>query len=245
MRGRVTAGLDNYQFKTQTDIAFLIVGYDDTSLYETVESFEASAKKTMSFLNSLSAGQISSYKIYRLNNISISGSYAMSLGHLEVVEAALKGWGVDELSNYFRDKIGNPDALQSPTVQQREVLQDLRQWLLDNQKSAEVWGKSALECSTILDWVDDKVLRFSRPEYFLLDNLKLPAEFVPKEHKVISFILSDLGKTNFSAAASNFNALGGSQWSIKTAEGLKITHDQDFFYSDHSDPLGDSAPSCC
>ena len=41
--------------------------------------------------------------------------------------------------------------------------------------------------------------------------------------------------------ASNFNALGGAQWSIKTADGIKITHDQDFFYSDHSDTLGDSA----
>ena len=239
--GQGYGGLDNYQFKTQTDIAFLIVGYDDTSLYETVESFDPSAKKTMSFLNSLSAGQISSYKIYRLNNISISGSNAMSLGHLEVVDAALKGWGVDELSNYFRDKIGNPDALQSPTVQQREVLQDLRQWLLDNQKSAEVWANSALGMQHYSSWVNDKVLKFSRPAYFLLDNLKLPAEFVPQEHKVISFILSDTGKTNFSAAASNFNALGSSQWSIKTAEGLKISHDQDFFYSDHSDPFGDSA----
>ena len=73
------------------------------------------------------------------------------------------------------------------------------------------------------DWVDDKVLRFSRPEYFLLNSLNLPPEFVPKEHKVISFILSDLGKTNFSAQASNFNALGGAQWSIKTADGIKIT----------------------
>ena len=116
------------------------------------------------------------------------------------------------------------------------MLQDLRQWLLDNQKGAEVWANSALGMQHYSSWVNDKVLKFSRPAYFLLDNLKLPAEFVPQEHKVISFILSDPGKTNFSAAASNFNALGGSQWSIKTADGLKITHDQDFFYSDHSDP---------
>ena len=157
------------------------------------------------------------------------------------MEAALNSWGADELSNYFRDQIWSPDALQNPTAQQREVLQALRQWLIDNQKGAEEWGKSALGMQHYSDWVDDKVLRFSRPEYFLLNSLNLPPEFVPKEHKVISFILSDLGKTNFSAQASNFNALGGAQWSIKTADGIKITHDQDFFYSDHSDTLGDSA----
>ena len=240
--GQGYAGLDNYQFKTQTDIAFLLVGYGGTTLYETVESFEPSAKTTMSYLNSLSAGQISSYKTYRLTNIGISDSNAKSLGHLEVIDAALEGWGVDELSNYFRDKIGNPDALQNPTVEQREVLQDLRQYLTDSEKGAEEWAKSALGMQHYSDWVDNKVLRYSRPVYFLLDNLKFPAEFIPQEHKVISFILSDSGKTNFSAAASNFNGLGGSQWSIKTADGLKVTHDQDFFYTDHSDPFGDSSP---
>ena len=240
--GNGYSGLNNYQFKTQIDVAFLLVGYDNTTLYETVESFEPSAKKTMSFLNSLSAGQIASYKTYRLSNINISGAYAKSLGHHEVVEAELEGRGVDELSNNFRDKIGNPDALQNPTAQQREVLQDLRQWLLDNQKDAEEWAISAIGMQHFSDWVNDKVLKFSRPEYFLLDNLKLPAEFAPHEHKVISFILSHQGKTNFNAAASNFNGLGGAQWSIKTADGLKVTHDQDFFYSDHSDPFGDSAP---
>ena len=238
--GQDYAGFDDYQFKTQTDIAFLLAGYGDTTLYETTESFDANAQKFMSFLNSLSAGEISSFKTYRLSNIGISGSYAKSLGHLEAVEAALEGWGRDELSNYFRDQIWSPDALQNPTAQETEVLQVLRQWLIDNQTGAEEWGKSALGIQHYSDWVDDKVLKFSRPEYFLLNSLKLPLEFVPKEYKVISFILSDLGKTNFSAQASNFNALGGAQWSIKTADDKKITHDQDFFYSDHSDTLGDS-----
>lgn len=239
--GKGYAGFDNYHFKTQTDIAFLLAGYGDTTLYETIESFDTNAQKFMSFLNSLSAGEISSYKTYILSNIGISDSYAKSLGHLEAVEAALDGWGEDELSNYFRDQIWSPDALQNPTAQQKEILQILKQWLIENQKGAEEWGKSALGMQHYSDWVDDKVLKFSRPEYFILNSLKLPPEFVPKEYKVISFILSDLGKTNFSAQASNFNALGGAQWSIKTADGLKLMHDQDFFYSDHSDTLGDSA----
>ena len=239
--GNGYAGLNNYQFKTQIDIAFLLVGYNSTTLYETAESFDPNAKKGISFLNSLSAGQITSYKTYRLSNIDIGGAYAKSLGHLEVIDAALNGWGLDDLSNYHRDKIGNPEALQNPTVQQREVLQVLRQWLIDNQKGAEDWAKSALGLQHYSEWVNDQVLKFSRPAYFLLDKLNLPAGFVPQEHKVISFILSSSDKTSFNAAASNFNGLGGAQWSIKTADGLKVTHDQDFFYSDHSDPFGGSA----
>ena len=139
--GNGYGGIDNYQFKTQVDIAFLLAGYGDTTLYETTESFEANAQKFISFLYSLSAGEISSYKTYSLSNIGISDSYAKSLGHLEAVEAALNSWGADELSNYFRDQIWSPDALQNPTAQQREVLQALRQWLIDNQKGAEEWGK--------------------------------------------------------------------------------------------------------
>ena len=86
--GNSYGGIDNYQFKTQVDIAFLLAGYGDTTLYETTESFEANAQKFISFLYSLSAGEISSYKTYSLSNIGISDSYAKSLGHLEAVEAA-------------------------------------------------------------------------------------------------------------------------------------------------------------
>ena len=233
-------GLDDYNFKTQIDIAFLLTGYDGNTLYETAESFNQNAKKIISFLGSLSAGEIASHRTRLLTNLDISGERAQSLGDLEAVNAALENWGVDELSNYFRDKIGNPDALQQPTLQQIEVLQDLKQWLLDNRKGAQEWANTPLGKEHYSDWVLTKVLRFSRPIYFLLERLSLPVDFVPQEYKVISFILSSSGTTNFSAAASNFNALGGGQWAIKNADGVKLTHDQEFFYNDHSDSFGDT-----
>ena len=87
--GNGYAGLNNYQFKTQIDIAFLLVGYNSTTLYETAESFDPNAKKGMSFLNSLSAGQITSYKTYRLSNIDIGGAYAKSLGPVSYTHLTL------------------------------------------------------------------------------------------------------------------------------------------------------------
>ena len=36
--------------------------------------------------------------------------------------------------------------------------------------------------------------------------------------------------------------MGGSQWSIKSSTGLKISHDQPFFYNDHTDLTGDTPP---
>jgi hypothetical protein len=238
--GSQYVGLDDYNFKTQIDIAFLLSGYNGKTLYETADSFKPNATKISSFLGSLSAGEIRSHRAHVLANLEISGELAQSLGDLETVNAAIENWGADELSNYFRDKIGNPDALQQPTLQQIEVLRDLRQWLLDNRQGAQGWANTPLGEQHYSDWVSTKVLRFSRPIYFLLDRLTLPSDFVPKEYKVISFILSSADRTNFSAAASNFNALGGAQWAIKNAEGIKLTHDQDFFYSDHSDSLGDT-----
>ena len=124
----------------------------------------------------------------------------MSLGHLEVVDAALKGGVWTNCQIILGTRLGIPMHCKVPRFN-KERCPRLRQWLIDNQKGQRSGVSLLLECSTTPSWVNDKVLKFSRPEYFPPDNLKLPAEFVPQEHKVISFILSDPGKTNFSAAS--------------------------------------------
>lgn len=236
-----SSAVNNYSFRTQTDIAFLLVGYNNSTFYETNDAFKTNADKALSFLNTLSFNQISSYETHQLPTLSMSGEYAKSLGDLEVVNSALNNWGVDELKNYFREYIGNPNALQNPTSEQIEVLEDLKQWLLTNRKGASGWQETELGALHYSSWVSEKVLRWSRPIYFLLDALRLPQSFDPNEYKVISFILSNTEAINLSAAASNFNGLGGDQWSIKDFNGNKLTHNQDFFYSDHSDLAGDSS----
>ena len=61
--GAAYSGLDDYKFKTQVDLVFILVGYGSQSLYSGVEDFAQTAEKTISFLNQLSAGQINSFEI--------------------------------------------------------------------------------------------------------------------------------------------------------------------------------------
>ena len=213
-----------------------LAGYGDTTLYETTESFEANTKVHIIF-KLLSAGEIGSYKTYRLSNIGISDSYAKSLGHLEAVEAALNSWGEDELANFFRDQIWSPDALQIP--QPNKVLQALRRWLIDNQKGAEEWGKSALGMQHYSDWVDDKVLRFSN-RVLPPQQSNLPPEFVPKNTRLFHLSYQILVKPTSVLKRATLMHWEVRKLSLKTANGIKITHDQDF-HSDLSDTLGDSA----
>ena len=240
--GAAYPGLDNYKFKTQVDLVFILVGYGSQSLYPGIKDFAQTAEKTISFLNQLSAGQISSFEIRLLDHLDVTSAQAKSKANLEVVNSALDKWGSDEITNYFRDKIYDSEALQDPSQEQLEVLDDLRQWLETPGNDVAKWAQSEIGEKNYSQWVELKVLRFARPIYFLLQALTLPENFYPRNYKVLGFIISSRAQTNFGAAASNLNAMGGSQWSIKSSTGLKISHDQPFFYNDHTDLTGDTPP---
>lgn len=234
-------GFDDYDFKTQTDIVFFLLGYNNSTLYPSVESFADTANKTLLSLQALSAGQITSYETKILNTLEISAEYAQYLADLEVVDAAINDWGTDDYSNYFRSKKISADPIATPTEAQKEVLTDLKNWLIENSSGASGWSSSDAGILHYEDWVRPKVLDASRQAYYFLKEARLPEDFSPFEYKVIAFILSSADTANINAAASNFNALNGTQWDIKSFSGLKLTHDQDFFYSDHSDNVGNTS----
>ena len=103
-----------------------------------------------------------------MDHLDITSAQAKSKANLEVVNAALDKWGSDEITNYFRDKIYDPEALQNPSQEQLGVLNDLRQWLETPGNDVAEWAQSEIGEKNYSQWVELKVLRFARPIYFLL-----------------------------------------------------------------------------
>ena len=239
--GRNSEAVLGYGFKTQIDLAFILRGYNGTTLYETADAFTSQAEWAMSSLTALSFNRVNTHRVNELDISPDGGDYYQSLADIEVVDAALDNWGpistdLDALPGKFEEHKTNSEALQNPTPEEISVLTNLRQWLVDNRKGAATgWSTTTVGSQHYDAWVQPKVLRWGGTAApFFFDGLRLPAGFNPKEYKILAFILSSQDAYNTSAMASSFNAKQGTQWNIQDSLGNKYTHKQNFFYSDHS-----------
>lgn len=173
---------------------------------------------------------------------SYDGEYADSKAQIEAIDSALDNWGSGGVfSNFYAEFKTNPNALRNPTADQISVLNDLRDWLVENQKGAVNWKDTDLGRENY-QWILDKVLiASSAGARFLLDGLRMPAGFEVNEYRTVGIILSSDDSYNTGAMASSFNSWGGQHWNISDSDGNKYTHYQPFFYDDHSElsPGGD------
>ena len=228
-------GLSDYEFKTQVDVAFMLYGYNGTTLYETTDSFTAQAELTMTQMGLLSFNRMNSYRTHMLPISARDGEYAQSKAEIEAIDSALDNWGSDDvLSNFYYEYKRHPTALSNPTAEQISVLQTLRQWLVENEKGAANWQDTDLG-KEHYQWILEKVFRACSPAVrFMLDGLRMPAGFDVREYRTISIILSSDDSYNAGAAASSFNSWGGNHWNISNSDGIEYTHYQTFFFDDHS-----------
>ncbi len=231
-----------YEFKTQIDIAYMLLGYNGTTLYETTDAFKATAELATTQMGLLSFNRIASSRTHMLPVSAYDGEYADSKAQIEAIDSALDNWGSDDVfSNFYAEFRTNPNALRDPTTEQISVLNNLRAWLVENQKGAVNWKDTDLG-KEHYQWISDKVLLASSSgARFLLDGLRMPAGFEVKEYRAIGIILSSEDSYNTGALASSFNSWGGKHWNISDSDGNKYTHYQPFFYDDHSalSPGGD------
>ncbi|MFL2850053.1 MAG: Ig-like domain-containing protein [Pseudohongiellaceae bacterium] len=232
----------DYDFKTQIDMAYMLLGYNGTTLYETTDAFKATAELATTQMGLLSFNRIASSRTHMLPVSSYDGEYADSKAQIEAIDSALDNWGSDDVfSNFYAEFRTNPNALRDPTTEQISVLNNLRAWLVENQKGAVNWKDTDLG-KEHYQWISDKVLLASSSgARFLLDGLRMPAGFEVKEYRAIGIILSSEDSYNTGALASSFNSWGGKHWNISDSDGNKYTHYQPFFYDDHSalSPGGD------
>jgi hypothetical protein len=225
-----------YEFKTQIDVAFMLMGYNGTTLYETTDSFTAQAELTTTQMGLLSFNRLNSYRTHMLPISTRNGEYIQAKVEIEVIDAALDNWGPDNIfTNFYYGGKTKPDALRNPTAEQISVLTSLRQWLVENEKGAENWKDTDLG-KEHYQWILEKVLFLCSPaSKGMFDGVRMPAGFDVKEYRVISIILSSDDPYNVGAAASSFSSFGGNHWNISNSEGVKYTDYQLFFFHDHSD----------
>ena len=224
-----------YEFKTQIDVAFMLHGYNGTTLYETTDSFAAQSELAMTQMGLLSFNRVNSYRTHMLPISARDGEYAQSKSEIEAIDSALDNWGSDDvLSNFYYGNKLNQNALQNPTPEQISVLTALRLWLVENEKGAVNWKDTELG-EEHYEWIFEKVFRAcSRAVRFILDGLRMPAGFDVKEYRAISIILSSDDSYNAGAAASSFNSWGGKHWNFSNSDGVEYTQYQVFFFDDHS-----------
>ena len=231
-----------YDFRTQIDVAFMLLGYNGTTLYETTDAFKATAELATTQMGLLSFNRITSFRTHMLPVSSYDGEYADSKAQIEAIDSALDNWGSGGVfSNFYAEFKTNPNALRNPTADQISVLNDLRDWLVENQKGAVNWKDTDLGRENY-QWILDKVLiASSAGARFLLDGLRMPAGFEVNEYRTVGIILSSDDSYNTGAMASSFNSWGGQHWNISDSDGNRYTHYQPFFYDDHSElsPGGD------
>ena len=227
-----------YEFKTQIDVAFMLMGYNGTTLYETPDSFKAAAELTMTQMGLLSFNRLNSYRTHMLPISPCDGEYAQSKSEIEAIDSALDNWGSDDpFSNIYQEFKRHPTALSNSKAEQISVLTSLRLWLVENEKGALNWKDTDLG-KEHYEWILDKVLiaAENKPAVsLLLDGVRMPAGFDVKEYRTFAMILSSDDSYSVNAAASNFSWMGGQQWNILNLDGVKYTDSQMFFYDDHSD----------
>lgn len=239
--------VDEAQFKFQltdfliitekADIAFVLRGYNGTTMYSFPARFRADAKAAMDGLSKLSFGKVQSYRIFDGGIDQNGPDYYQSLEDIKTVDAALSDWTGSPWS-FFKERDASSGAiLINPTAEEIAVLNSLRQWLVDNQKGARAgWQETELGTVHFNAWVDNKVLRYGgTAARAFLGGYSLPRNLDEQNYKAIGVIFSSTDTFNTSGAQSSCSAFG-----VTGADGQELDFSYPCFYADNSNPNPDT-----
>ena len=219
----------------KTDIAFVLRGYNGTTLYPTIESFRPEAVLALAGLSKLSFGKVSTFEIFD-GGIDVNDPvYYGSLVQIEVIDAALAGWVGTRFAGYLTSSDYTGDILVDPSEEEIAVLESLRAWLVENRVGAYYgWKDTALGAEN-WTWVIMKVLRMADLAHLFLKEVRLPAELDANDFKAIGVIFSSTDEYRTEAAAARCTNLG-----IKDANGQVFEEEipsadkSECFYHDYS-----------
>jgi len=220
----------------KTDIAFVLRGYNGTTLYPTIESFRPEAILALAGLSKLSFGKASTFEIFD-GGIDVNDPvYYGSLVQIEVIDAALAGWVGTRFAGYLTSSDYTGDILVDPSEEEIAVLESLRAWLVENRVGAYYgWKDTALGAEN-WTWVIMKVLRIGgSAAHLFLNEVRVPTELDANDFKAIGVIFSSTDEYNASAAATICTNLG-----IKDANGqvfeeeIPYADKSECFYHDYS-----------
>lgn len=189
----------------KANVAFVLRGYDDTTLFPGTNDFRLKAQQIMTHVRDLSFGNKFSYRLWENGIDSRGPDYFQSLKDIEVLDAAAAGWPEPKWS-WVR---AQADSIWlTPTSDQLALIARLRVWILENKKSARQW-RDIPENRDDYTLLSSNVLRMggsATAEY--LDGLRMPTDYKPEEFDITLIILSSSSTFNLAGAQSSLQSFG-------------------------------------
>lgn len=225
----------------RADVAFVLRGYADSTLFRSVNAFKSDAQVFSNALRALSFGAVGSYRIFDGGvDLNSADNYA-AIQNIAVIDAALSGWTGSWAYYRERDE-GQGLILVNPSEHEKAVLTALRAWLVENKQPASNWASTAMG-RTEYQWVSNKVLRYgaSAANNFMAAT-RLPSDLDVDKFRSVGVIFSSEDNYNTSGLANSCWSFG-----IKTASGEPFARidgwaggpnpNKGCFYSDYSSTI--------
>lgn len=219
-----------------SDVGIVLRGYEGSTLFPTEQSFESHAQVILDNLRLLSFGQVETYAIFDAGIDPGGPRTAQTLENIETCEAALAGWPSPEwdwMANNF-------PQLRNPTESQIALVQELIDWMTENNLPAREWASTETGAATNPDdpygnsnyvWLESNVLRFSGTgTSSMLDGMKLPSNYDPADHDITLIVFSHSGDFNVAGAQLSLEGFG-----VLAADGSAVTGPA--AYVDYSSPV--------
>ena len=218
------------------DVGIVLRGYEGSTLFPTEQSFENRAQVILENLKLLSFGQVETYAIFDAGIDPDGARTTRTLENIEVCEAALAGWPSPEwdwMANNF-------PHLSNPTETQIALVQELIDWMTENNLPAREWASTETGAATNPDdpygnsnyfWLESNVLRFSGSgSSSMLDGMRLPENYDPADHDITLIVFSHSGNFNVAGAQLSLEGFG-----VLAADGSAVTGPA--AYVDYSSPV--------
>jgi hypothetical protein len=211
-------------------------GYEGSTLFPTEQSFESHAQVILENLKLLSFGQVETYAIFDAGIDPDGARTTRTLENIQVCEAALAGWPSPEwdwMANNF-------PHLTNPTETQIALVQELIDWMTENNLPASEWASTETGAATNPDdpygnsnyfWLESNVLRFGGSgSSSMLDGMRLPENYDPADHDITLIVFSHSGNFNVAGAQLSLEGFG-----VLAADGSAVTGPA--AYVDYSSPV--------
>ena len=231
--------IDSSVVPERADVAFVLRGYADSTMFRSVNAFRRDAQLASDALRALSFGAVGSYRIFDGGTDPNNADNYAAVEEINVIDAALSGWTGDSWRHFRERDAAQGLILINPTDHEKAVLTALRAWLVENKQPASKWADTVMGRAEY-QWVNNKVLRIGRsaaPSF--LEATRLPSALDMDKFRTIGIIFSSDGTYNTSAAAQLCHLIG-----IKTASGVPVPRidgwaggpnpNKSCFYSDHT-----------
>lgn len=195
--------------KPPYDVAFVLRGYDKSSLFEDSLDFSNKATEIMSYLNKLSFGTISTYRVFTLGADERGPVQLQSIRDIETLQDAMNGWPGSKW-DWLRNRT---DFWYVIPTEYRPKVQLVIDWMKTNKLDYSSWENLPNVNKEDANQIRNNIIRMGpgSGSDFLL-NLKMPPNFNPNDFRFTAIVLNSKSTQSVSGGGlqsilSNFGLL--------------------------------------